>query len=207
MRLQLGLEETEGLVHVPLIEIEYNDLSDPRVAQFFHDLEKYTHLVFTSPRTVDAFTKIAPIPDVPLFSVGKATTKRLLQEGNYSVSTAKEENQEGVLHQILLSDFRDTYIGIPCSARARASLSIGLGYRGIRHQIGPLYTTNLLDNNILPDLSEVKELHFTSPSTVDAFALHHSLIPGHIQCFVKGKSTADHLLRLFPRARFYFHEK
>lgn len=201
MRVLLGLEKTEDALHVPLIQIKYKDRSVAEVASFFDDLAQYTALVFTSPRAVDAFVRIAPIPEVPLFSVGKKTTERLLAEGKYTIHTAKEENQEGVLHTLLLTDFTDAYIGLPCSSKARASLSIGLGYRGIRHQVGPLYDTLLHPEQKLPDLLAISELVFTSPSTVDAFARMHAAIPDHITCVVQGLSTKSHLLALFPCAR------
>jgi len=80
---------------------------------------------------------------------------------------------------------------LPRSAIARPLLSGYLLEHEIKHKICSLYDTITHRPNELPDLKDVGEIIFTSPSTVHAFFEIFSYVPENIQLTSLGPITRD----------------
>lgn len=187
-------------VHIPLIQIAYRKKTDLEVKAFLDDVPEFTHLVFTSKHGVQALMQLITADEIRekvIISIGAKTTAALTSFGIRVQHTAKEETQEGVLHELNLLDLRNAYIGIPCSSRARGLLPTLLAYRGVRHLIGHLYDTILIEDAALPDLDSVKEIIFSSPSTVDAFKKYTDSFPRHLSVQFQGAITKQRFEEIF----------
>lgn len=189
-------------VHVPLIRIEYRKADEGEVKAFLDDMPEFTHIVFTSKHGVEAFFLLQTLEDLHgkvVISIGEVTTDTLRKKGVCSILTAEEATQEGVLQVLNLLDLSHAYIGIPCSSKARSTLSAQLAYRGVRHCIGHVYDTVLSEDVDFPDLSECREVIVTSPSTVDALKTHVVDIPDHVLVTVQGEVTKRRFQSVFSK--------
>lgn len=188
--LYLGLDpnhfKAEGeLIHCPLIEIIPRDFDDHSIRNAFDDLLRYTHLIFTSKTGVKVFFDFLAhygyrpedLEGKAVLTVGKSTARAAENYGIAHIEIAEEETQEGIVKLLAVKDLDDAYIFIPCSALARPILANFLMINRIRHQVCPIYDTRARMPDQKPNLDEVDEIVFTSPSTVDAFKKIFGQIP------------------------------
>lgn len=204
--LYLGLDPINfktknNIIHCPLIQIIPRNFESVEITSTFVDIPQYTHIIFTSKNSVKVFFQCLKhykfsfenIKEKQIIAIGKATASLLQKEG-ISPLLADEETQEGVVTLLALQDIDNAYFFLPQSSLARSSILHFFMLRGIRHQRCYLYDTTPKIPSILPNIEEVDEIVFTSPSTVDAFVQAYGAIPKNKELTSIGPITKSKLL-------------
>jgi uroporphyrinogen-III synthase len=190
------------LIHCPLIKIVPRNPHSPQIKSAFDDLPSYTHILFTSKHAVRVFLDDLlqlggtreNLKDKKLIAIGKVTEKTLQQEGLQAALTAEEETQEGIIQSLRPFNLQDAYFFLPRSSLSRPLLTHFLREREIRYQACDIYDTLPQKPDPLPNIEEVDEIVFTSPSTVNAFLQIFSKIPEEKKLTVSGPIT-EHALK------------
>ena len=185
------------VIHCPLIEIVPRPFDDVATQAMMADLDRYTHIVFTSKNTVPIFCTWAEKLGLPInaqiIAVGSITADALHAAGLKPALIASDEQQEGVIELLMLQNLERAYILVPRSSRARPHIQMFLETHRIRHQLCNLYDTVTKVPHPLPNLSVVDEIVFTSPSTVDAFIQIFDILPVDKQLTPIGPVTEEKL--------------
>lgn len=165
------------VLHCPLIEIAPFNLDSPKIQVLMEDISDYTHFIFSSQNGVEIFFDALKyhgydkkiLENKQIIAVGRATAERLKHFGVSSPLIPAEATQEGIIQSLIKQSLTGAYLCLPQSALARPNLAQFLSGACIRHQLLPLYTIRQKLPKPLPDLDEVDEIVFTSPSTVQSF--------------------------------------
>jgi uroporphyrinogen-III synthase len=178
MILYLGTEVPSHLsnkvVHYPVLQL----VAQPIPLNIIKELPAFTHVIFTSKNAVTFFLEHIPsLEGKIVIAIGQMTAKRLRLHGYPPTHIAQEETQEGLIALLTTLDLKNSYLLLPCSARARPLLKKFLQAKGLRHQVVDLYTTQFQRPEPVPNLEEFDEIIFTSPSTVEAFLAIYSKLP------------------------------
>lgn len=206
MLLYLGTDPTyyaseKKIVHYPLIEIVPRDFESYAISHQFADFKNYTHVIVTSKYAAKVLFQalqhfkisIDEAKKKHFLSIGSSTTRALKEFGIESIATAEIETQEGMIDLLdTLSDVANAYFFYPRSSKARNVLSYYLRVRQLRHQICDLYDTKAVEAP-LPSLTEISEIVFTSPSTVEAFFSKTKTVPASIKLTSIGPVTEERL--------------
>ncbi|MCB1118039.1 MAG: uroporphyrinogen-III synthase [Chlamydiia bacterium] len=164
--LYTGLDPSrypEQVLHCPLIEI---------VPLFpkLDDLSVFTHFVVTS----KSAAKLIQIPSSAfIIAVGRATADAV---GRADL-VAEDERQEGIIAILESMDLTGANICLPRSKKARRLMDQYLLERGVSYQVIELYDVQTKVHKKYPDLSTIKKVVFTSPSTVRAFIEIYGALP------------------------------
>ena len=194
--------QSEGhLVHYPVIQIVPRDFNDRQIKRAYDDLDEYTHFIFTSKNAVKVFAGhlsqmnklVSDLQEKTVIAIGEVTAAHLAARGLPPSLVCQEETQEGVIHVLNDLNLDDAYIFVPRSSLSRPVLVHYFKEREIRCQACDLYDT--VPNRIepKPDLSEVDEIVFTSPSTVTAFLEIFGALPIGKKCLAIGPVTESAL--------------
>ena len=202
--LYLGLElpehlKTKDIVHFPIIQIIPEDLTSECIQEAFKGFSEYTHLIFTSKNAVRLFFKClelfnmqSPMQKKQIISVGHATTHLLEKEGVVVSYTALEETAEGVIQILKTLPLEKAFIFWPHARRARSVISDYLAVREVKFRDCILYDTKTQTSGQPPDLTSIKEIIFTSPSTIDAFIETYGDLPSEKKITTIGPITRAH---------------
>ncbi len=188
--------DKESLIHYPVIKTIPLEIPC-HIWECFTD---YTHVLFTSKNAVAIF--LAALKDSEglkkkqLIAIGKSTASKLAQAGYTPHFIAQEESQEGIIELLKTQDLHDAYIFYPRSSLARKKLEHYMRRRGIRHQICDLYETVFQKPEPVPDLDQIEEIIFTSPSTVKGFIAAFGSIPTNKKLTCIGAITEEELKNL-----------
>lgn len=197
--LYVGLEAPNRtdveVIHLPLIKVAPKlDLES-----CFARINEATHIIVTSKTTValakEPFQKAKKI----FVSVGSATTTYLQAIGITHILTAKNECQEGIIELLEERALQNPIFFWPHSSLSRPIIN-----NYCRQKNYPLIECHLYDTHFVTpeksvDLTTIHEIHFTSPSCVQAFFTHFGPPPAHITLHTKGpvtKACLDTLLKL-----------
>ncbi|GAB4190772.1 MAG: uroporphyrinogen-III synthase [Simkaniaceae bacterium] len=189
--LYLGLNPSnfqtdKTVIHYPLIQVKARPYSSQECRHVFSEIPEYTHILFSSKTTVKFFFEclqfhgysISDLGGKKCIAIGKASAKALEEAGaERPAYIAQKESSEGLVRMMSLLDLKEGYVFFPRSALSKPLLAFFLAERGIRHQICNLYDTFFQMPEYIQDLSEVDEIVFTSPSTVDAFLQLYPSLP------------------------------
>jgi uroporphyrinogen-III synthase len=192
--LYLGLDpenfKTEGeIVHYPVIKILPKDPADPQITKVLKDLHSYTHVVFTSKNAVSVFLSYGvDLQKKMLIAIGSATALHLT-----GCILPKASTQEGIIELLKEMDLQGARFLLPGSSLARPLLARYLQSRGVETTVCPIYHTVNQMPGPIPDLSEVDEIVFTSPSTVDGFLKIYSALPQDKKLSCIGPITHQYL--------------
>jgi uroporphyrinogen-III synthase len=178
--LYLGIEkpdfeENVRLIHFPIIKTIPRPENEYMKA--FDQFLSYGHIIFTSKTSVDLFFKILKnfsfskdeIQQKQYIVVGKATAQRLNTYGINQPLIAKNETAEGLIELLKTLSLKNCYIFWPHSALSRNILPDFFLENNLKFEDCIIYDTIPFLPKSLPDLAEIDEIVFTSPSTVDAF--------------------------------------
>ncbi len=200
--LYLGLnpshyQKERPMVHCPVIKIVPRSKECPEIREVFSKIEEYSHIVFTSKNGVRIFFDCLEafghdrekLKSAVVIAVGRITALCLEKEGLSANYVAGNECQEGIIDILSEIDLEGANILLPRSSIARPLLSEYLEEHKIKHQICSLYDTITHRPDELPNLNDVGEIIFTSPSTVDAFFEIFDRVPEDIQLTALGPIT------------------
>lgn len=204
--LYLGLDPSNyqtnnQLIHFPIIQIVPKDFDAMEIKHVIDDITDYTHLIFTSKNAVHVFFNalkyhgygLEHFDHIKCFVIGQMTAKVLEGKGVKPYQVAQEETQEGVIALLKKEPLDDAYICLPCSSLARSQLVHFIMQRRLLHQLCYIYDTFPVENVELPDLNNVDEIVFTSPSTVDAFIKLYGALPKDKSLIPIGPITRERL--------------
>ncbi|MBS4168066.1 uroporphyrinogen-III synthase [Parachlamydia sp. AcF125] len=203
--LYLGLTVPDELhqqaIHCPLIKIVPRALSEPDIRLAFADFLAYTHLVLTSQTTIPLFLEAANFYQLSLdaiqtkkvVAVGQKTAAKLSQYGLKADFIPQEETAEGIRDLFADWDKDLVYPFWPHSSLSRTILKDFWTQKEIKYRECILYATVTNDEIVLPDLSSIDEIIFTSPSTVDAFLERYQSLPKDKKLTSIGPVTARRL--------------
>ena len=184
--LYLGLNpppdrDLKRYIHYPVIETIARPLKDPWVHSCFEKLHHYSHLIFTSQMGVHYFFSYLKqfqksLDQQLILSIGQKTTSAIQQTGHEVFATATEEHQEGLIALIQQLPLVKSHFLWPRSALSRPVLKDFM-----REQAGFLDDVIFYETvyrNLAPfPLELIDEIHFTSPSTVEAFLKIYGHLP------------------------------
>lgn len=200
--LYLGLvPPQESYLHYPVIAVEPRGLQDPFVKEALRDLFLYTHFIFTSKSAVSAFFALIDveaklqIANCCFIVVGKVTAEALREHGIAASYIAKEEQAEGVVDVLNHLDLTGGYLFWPHSSLARPVISCHLKERGVKYCDTVFYETCIREpQGPKPSLEEIREIIFTSPSTVEGFCRIFGILPADIKITAIGPITRQALM-------------
>lgn len=192
------------LIHYPVIKIVPRPINHPELIQAFSSMDEYTHLIFTSKNAVQVFfDNLTLLPDpIPVsrlclkkvIAIGKVTASYLAARGLPAHVVSSEETQEGVVELLSTMDLGDAYLFMPRSSLSRHILANFFEQRQLRFHACDLYHTVSCANNPKPDLDQVDEIVFTSPSTVRAYMEIFGNLPAAKKCVAIGPVTQAELV-------------
>ncbi len=186
-----------GAFHFPVIRIVARKASDPHIIKVRQELDRFSHLVFTSKHAVFQFFTLfngLSICTKTIFSVGKVTTEALRLHAPLDAITAKRECQEGVIELLEKENLEGARFLLVASELARPLLRTYLTQRGVEWTFCPLYTTVAHADGSLPHLEEFEAIVFTSPSVVEAFFSFFGTLPKHLKVITQGAVTKKRLI-------------
>ncbi len=185
--LYVGLDAPSGSLHVPLIEIIPKQISSLP--------ENITHFIITSKTTVRLMHSLLP-KDGKYLSVGNATSLCLKELGIKDIISAKKECQEGIIEEIKKLSLEDPHFYYPHSSLARPALIKYLDEMGYRYTQEIAYETHFKAPFQQIDFSTISDIHFSSPSTVDAFFHFFGKPQEHIRIHAIGPVTQERIQQL-----------
>jgi uroporphyrinogen-III synthase len=207
--LYLGLNpppypNSANLIHYPVIRVVPRSSFDALIAAQFACLSHYTHFLFTSKSAVQVFfsflNRLQPAFDFKqkyVIAIGKATALLLRQKGLSPLISAVS-TQEGMIEMLERMSTKDASFFMPRSSLARPVLTDYFRYKEIPFTACDLYDTVFQKKDPVPDLSDIDEIVFTSPSTVDAFLQIFQFIPLDKKITVQGPITGKYLKKKAP---------
>jgi len=207
--LYLGLNPPKStpernIVHYPVIKIIPRPPSDPNIHKSFQDINKYTHIIFTSQSSIKIFFEYlsvfklttSDISNKIFVCVGTMTAEALRKHGIAADIIAQNETAEGIIEELSKLNLINSYFLWPRSALARDVLTNYFKRSSIKAFECPLYDTTPFQPGPLPDLTHFHEIIFTSPSTVDAFKNLFPYLPKHLVLTPIGPITKKQLLKI-----------
>lgn len=188
--LYLGLEvpekyQSDQVLHYPIIKTIPRRADETNIQTICTEFSRFTHAVFTSKNAVRIFLHLAfangvlmtHIQEKFVIAVGKSTAQVLLNSGKSANLIAAQETSEGIAAEIDRLDMKKAHVLWPHSSLSRPVLADYFKQKGISFCACPLYDTVPHFPHPLPNLTEMEEIIFTSPSTVDAFLKGYGKIP------------------------------
>jgi len=196
--LYLGLslqnfKKLENVVHFPVIKITPKEPS--YIENSLQNFDKFTHLIFTSPRSVDilcthlkASKKLFLMRSKLLIAIG-ASTNKALEKYQLHAIISKQATQEGIVSLLKNMNLFNCNFFIPRSSIARDALDRFFKKNKIKYHALDIYDTkvNIPDTKI--DLNEFSEVVFTSPSVVKAFIQIFKKLPSNLKLTAIGPIT------------------
>lgn len=173
-------------IHYPIIKISPRSPHLPEISQAYAEFDLFTHVIFTSKNSVRLFFEYAPLFKISLeqirekvvVAVGQATAEKIQNHGVPVAVIAKEETSEGVVSELIsLSLDEHSYLFWPHSGLSRPVISDFFIQNGLKYCSCVFYDSFPSKIEPLPELSEIQEIVFTSPSTIDAFLNIFGKIP------------------------------
>lgn len=180
--LHVGLDvpdkmQNHRVIHYPVIRIDFRPSEQSDISNGFKDIDVYTHVLFSSKNVVHAFFrhfshfgfKPHHLYQKKMICVGQQTAKTLKAYGIHHTEFPVQETAEGMIELLQSSSLKEAYFFWPHSALSRSVLREFFHKTGLRYKECVIYDT-VVNRSLAPlDLTSIDEIHFTSPSTVDAF--------------------------------------
>jgi len=113
----------------------------------------------------------------------------LRAKGVEPIWQATEFTQEGVISSFQDKLTKNSYVLYPRSSLARPLLTRFLIEKNIPHETLDLYDTVCQEPLPKPSLSQIQEIVFTSPSTVEGFFKVFSKVPNGVEVSFQGPVT------------------
>ncbi len=164
-------------VHYPVIKLVPKSIEEERVLFCLKRLDAFSHCLVTSKNSVEILWDLChqltldPIPCLQgkCICIGSITSGALRAKGVEPTWQSAESTQEGLIESFQGRVTKDAYVFYPRSSLARPLLTKYLKENSIPHETLDLYDTVYQEPLPKPCLSQIKEIVFTSPSTVEGF--------------------------------------
>lgn len=189
------------LIHCPLVEIVARPIDSMEIKQIFGSLFNYTHIIFTTKSAVRIFFEYFQLfgyskdqlRDRYIIAVGAMVASFIKEEGVNPTYIASDESMEGIVRLLSSLDLNHAKVLFPKSCMAKPMLAHFLVEQEIHHQICTLYDIYHRKPFQLPDLTEVDEVIFPDPNTVDVFFSLFEEVPADVKLHPIGGATREAL--------------
>lgn len=185
------------LIHYPVIKIIPRSSRHPEIQRAYGDLNRYTHLLFTSKNAVQIFFELLKtseqLTSKIVIAIGEITAKYLSARRLPPQFVSSQETQEGVVELLKGMNLEGAYFFMPRSSRSRLVLTNFFKERGILCLACDFYDTVEQELAPRPDLTSVDEIIFTSPSTVEGFLKIYGTLPQTKKLLAIGQITRQSL--------------
>lgn len=187
----------EEVLHYPVIRLVPKSIQEERVRFCLSRLSLFSHCLLTSKNSVeilwDLCLQLSLNPTAYLqdkcISIGPMTSDALRRKKVEPILQSLESTQEGLIDSLQGIFMKEAYVLYPRSSLARSILSRYLAERGIAHEVLDLYDTVYQALDPKPSLDQIKEIVFTSPSTVEGFFKVFDKIPKGMRISFQGLVT------------------
>ncbi len=156
--------------------------------------QQFTHIIFTSQSAV--FYWKEDLRGKTVIAIGEATGEALRSKGVKPL-IAPNATQEGVIALLSQMDLQQSFLFWPRSQRSRPHLIEYLICTKIPFFALDLYDTQLQRPEFVPNLEEIDEIVFTSPSTVEGFLKIYGSLPQNKKLIAIGPITQKSLVENF----------
>ncbi len=200
--LYLGVDPSffsyeKPLLHYPVIRLIPKSSLDLALKDAFLEISCYSLFLLTSKNAVRILFSLAEEFSLDLettlqnkcISIGPSTTRALKEKGVIPFLEVFPNTQEGVIGALDGMLLEEEFIFYPKSSLARPLLSLYLQKRKVRVNTLDLYDTVIHLEKPYPSLSEVDEVIFTSPSTVEGFFSLYKEFPKDLRPVFQGPIT------------------
>ncbi len=197
----------ENLIHYPVIRLIPKSIDEKRVLFCLRNLDSFSHCILTSKNSVeilwDLCLQLSLEPASSLqgkcISIGAITSDSLSRRGVVPAWQALEASQEGLIESFQGRFEKGAYVLYPRSSLARPFLNQYLIENNISHETLDLYDIVYQAPTPKPLLNEIKEIVFTSPSTVEGFFRAFQEIPKNVRISFQGPVTKFFFTENFSR--------
>jgi hydroxymethylbilane synthase len=183
------------LIHSPLIEIIPRTLKDTRITHMLEKWPSFSHLIMTSKSAVKILISLLRRKKIDLTSLHEKTviavgtaTGDVLKGFGVTPLIAEEECAEGLL-PLLSAIPKQSYVLWAHSSLSRSIIDDALKQKKIPFFSCALYDIEAPACALLPDLTSIPEVLFSSPSTVSAFFTKVAKPPKHLKLTPIGPIT------------------
>lgn len=189
------------IIHYPVIKIiPRNDLL---VKAAYNKLSSYTHLLFSSKNAVQVFFQQLDQFGIPkkilepmtIIAIGTVTESHIKKHAQCHF-VAEEETQEGMVALLKLQSLEKAQFFFPRSSLSRNVIIDFFQKNNIPFLDSFIYDTIVQKNQPVPNLEEIDEIVFTSPSTIRAFLEIFPAIPLHKKLLAIGPITQKTLCEI-----------
>jgi uroporphyrinogen-III synthase len=192
------------IIHYPVIRIIPRCSS--HVKDAYGKLSMYTHLLFSSKNAVSVFFQQLELlaisrdilQTITILAIGTITANYVAKYTQCHF-VAHQETQEGMIAILRALDLEKAYLFFPRSSLSRDVIIDFFQKNNIQFKDCFIYDTVTQKNYPLPDLREIDEIVFTSPSTLKAFIEIFSVIPLDKKLITIGPVTQKALHRELQR--------
>ena len=190
------------IIHYPVIQIVPR--MNPCVQAAYSKLSNYTHLLFTSKNTVQVFFQQLNnlgiskelLQPITIIAIGQVTASYVKKYAHCSF-IAEEETQDGIVAFLRTQSLEKTHFFFPRSSLSRNVIIDFFQKNNIWFKDCFIYDTIVRKNQPIPNLEDVDEIIFTSPSTIKAFLEIFSAIPLNKKLITIGPITQKALSEIF----------
>jgi uroporphyrinogen-III synthase len=187
----------EEAIHYPVIKLIPKNITDERVVICLKKIKSFSHFLFTSKNTVDILwdlcekLSIDPISSLEgrSVSIGDFTTNALREKGVEPAWQSLDSTQEGLINLLQKVLLKESYVFYPRSSLARSLLLDFLIESNVKHEALDLYDTVYQAPDPKPILSQISEIFFSSPSTVEGFFKAFDAVPKGVSVSFQGPIT------------------
>lgn len=190
------------IIHYPVIKIVPRNARSIKVA--YSKLSTYTHLLFSSKNTVQVFFQQLGklgiskkfLETITIIAIGTVTASHARKHAQCHL-IAEEETQEGMVALLKLQPLEKAQVFFPRSSLSRNVIIDFFQKNNISFQDCFIYDTVVQKNQPVPNLEEIDEIIFTSPSTIRAFLEIFPVLPLHKNLLAIGPITQKALRDAF----------
>jgi uroporphyrinogen-III synthase len=141
---------------------------------------------------------VASLHEKAIIAIGEVTAAHLAAGGLAPTLVSREETQVGVVALLRDLNLVVAYVFLPRSSLSRPVLVRYFKERQLRCRACDLYDTVPQCLEPKPNLDQIDEIIFTSPSTVQAFLAIFGALPQKTKCVAIGPITENFLMQVYP---------
>lgn len=205
--LYTGLTCTnDDYIHTPLIEIHplgKGSIEQQLLVEAIANIRKYNYLLFTSRHAVNAFFSICDninsLKNIQIVSIGETTSQAIRDHGISEIAQVEKDDSYGVIDYFKEQNAEEKHILFP-----RSNIALPLIPNGLR-ELGYTVDAVVAYQNLMPknprrvNLSNIRRIVFTSPSTIDNFIAVYGSLPSNKEYITRGRITEEYLNNLLNR--------
>lgn len=206
--LYLGLDPSDydtdqPIIHYPLVKVASKPYSAYECCHVFSEIQKYTHIIFTTVIEVQLFIecaeshgyKLEDLLTIQFVALGGEVFRTAKAKNLPVVCISRDAEYTYLLHWLALRSTEKMYLCISKAGFSIPPIRHAILSRNIRHQVYHLYDLTMHVPKVLIDLSDIEQIVFTNPLTVKVFFSLYNRIPAEKTLIPMDPSTKEVLNR------------